>query len=186
MQQPQGAAPQTTGKWTFDPGNSYVSFVIRHYGVSFARGFFNKVQAQVEFDPANITGSTVSATIETASIDTNNERRDNDLRDPRFLDVLAHPTMTFKSKRIQAAGGDKKYQMIGDLTIKGVTKEISFDLVYGGSTDKDARGTEHSGFTAEATINRKDFGVSGDVLMANGASTVADQLRVILDIELKR
>lgn len=183
--QPQGAAPQTTSKWTFDPGNSCVSFVVRHYGIAFARGIFNKVQAQLEFDPANITGSTVSATIETASINTNNERRDNDLRDPRFLDVQAHPTMTFKSKRIQSAG-EKKYQMIGDLTIKGVTKEVTFDLVYGGTTMKDARGTEHAGFTAEATINRKDFKVDGDVLMPDGMSTVADHLKINLDIELKK
>ena len=183
--QSQGGAPQTAAKWAFDPANSYVSFVVKHYGVAFARGVFNKVQAQIEFAPANIPGSSVNATIETASIDTNNERRDNDLRDPRYLDVQNHPTMTFKSKRVQPAGANR-FQMLGDLTIRGNTREVSFDLVYGGITEKDARGVEHAGFTAEATINRRDFGVNGDILMPNGASTVADHLKIVLDIELKK
>ena len=183
--QPQSGAAQTVAKWAFDPGNSCISFVVRHFGVAFARGVFNKVQAQVEFDPNNVTGSSIVATIETASVDTNNERRDNDLREPRFLDVLTHPTMTFKSKHIKAAV-DKKYQMVGDLTLKGVTKEVTFDFVYGGTTIKDSRGVEHAGFTAETTINRKDFKVDGDVLMPDGTSTVADHLKINLDIELKK
>ncbi len=183
--QPQPGAPQSSGKWAFDPGNSCVSFVVRHFGIAFARGVFNKVQVQIEFDPSNIPGSNVSATVDMASIDTNNQRRDDDLRAPGYLDVQAHPTMTFVSKRIEPAG-QSRYKLIGDMTIKGVTKEVPFEMTYGGVTGKDARGIEHAGFTAESTINRRDFNVNGDVLMPDGSSTVADHIKINLDIEVRR
>jgi len=186
MQQPQSqpGAPQPSGKWEFDPVNSCVSFVVRHFGVAFARGVFKKVQAQVVFDSANIPASSVTATIEMSSLDTNNQRRDDDVRAPGYLDVQAHPTMTFQSKRIEPAG--QRYKLIGDLTLKGVTKEVVFDMTYGGVTGKDGRGLQHAGFTAEGTINRRDFGVNGDVFMPDGSSTVADNIKVVLDIELRR
>ena len=180
-----GMGPQPGTKWVLDTGNSGVSFVVRHFGVAFVRGVFNKFQGEIEFDPNNVAASRVSATVDTASFDTNNQRRDDDLRGANYLDVQNHPQMTFKSKRLEPLG-QNHFRMLGDLTIKGITKEVPFDLIFGGTTSKDARGLEHAGFTAEATINRRDFGVTGDVFMPGGGSTVADQVKIILDIEFRK
>src|SRR5271170_5188570 len=119
------AAAQDT--WQLDPPHSSAQFSVRHLGVSTVRGAFTKVSGSVQYDPANLGKSSIQATIEAASVDTRVEMRDNDVRSPNFLDVQKYPTITFASKKVEAAGAGK-LKITGDLTIHGVTKEVVLDV----------------------------------------------------------
>src|SRR5205085_11592106 len=124
------------GKWKFDPMHTQVEFSAKHLGMITVRGDFGEVSAGGEIDVEHPERSRIEATINTASIRTHNEQRDNDLRSSTFLEADKHPTMTFKSTKIEPAGQDR-YRMTGDLTIKGVTKPVTLDVVkYGEFSDE--------------------------------------------------
>ena len=114
--------------WEIDPAHTSAQFAIRHLMVSTVRGDFRKVSGKVNLDDQDVTKSTVDATIDVASIDTGIAKRDDHLRSPDFFDVAKHPTMTFKSKKIEKGSGDGNYKITGDLTLHGVTKEVVLDL----------------------------------------------------------
>jgi polyisoprenoid-binding protein YceI len=171
------AAAQDT--WQLDPNHSAAQFSVRHLGVSTVRGAFTKVSGSVQFDPANPAKDSLQATIDAASVDTRVEMRDNDLRSPRFLDAQKFPTITFASKKVEAAGADK-LKVTGDLTIRGVTKEVVLDVDGPMPPIKDPMGKDRlrSGASATTKINRNDFGVSA----LPGA--IGDEITITLDIEM--
>ena len=146
-------------------------------GISTVRGAFTKVSGTVTYDPADLSKTTLEATIDANSVDTRVERRDNDLRSPNFFDVAKYPSLTFKSKRVEAAGTGK-LKITGDLTIHGVTKEVVLDVDDPSVLVQDPKGNSHMGASASTKINRKDFGVNG------ASSTVGDDVPITLDVEL--
>ncbi len=164
--------------WQIDPRHTAAQFSVRHLGISTVRGAFTKVSGTVQYDPANPGKDSVQASIDAASVDTRVEARDKDLRSPNFLDVEKYPTITFQSKRVEAAAGALK--VTGDLTIHGVTKEVVLEVDGPTPPIKDPMGNQRMGASASTRINRRDFGV-------NGAPGVAgDDIAITLDIEMFR
>ena len=169
------------GKWKFDPMHTQVEFSAKHLGMMTVRGHFAEVSAGGEIDVEHPERSRIEATINTASIRTHNEQRDNDLRSSTFLEADKHPTMTFKSTKIEPAGQDR-YRMTGDLTIKGVTKPETLDVVkYGEFTDE--RMGHRIGYAAQGEINRKDFGMSFAAVL-DGKFVVSNEIQINIEGEL--
>lgn len=171
------AAAQDT--WQLDPPHSSAQFSVRHLGISTVRGAFTKVSGSVQYDAANLGKSSIQITIEAASVDTRVEMRDNDLRSPNYLDVQKYPTITFKSKKVEAAGPGK-LKIIGDLTIHGVTKEVALEVDGPTPAIKDPWGNQRMGASATTKINRMDFGVAG------APGMVGDDITITLDIEMTK
>ncbi len=165
--------------WKIDPNHTAAQFSVRHMGISTVRGAFTKVSGTAEYDPANPAKASVEVTIEAASVDTRVEMRDNDLRSDHFFDVAKFPTITFKSKSVQAAG-EGKLKIVGDLTIHGVTKEVVLDVDGPSKPMNDPRGNSHIGASASTTIKRTDFGVGS----AN--PVVGEDISITIDVELLR
>jgi len=165
--------------WKIDPAHSAAQFAVRHMGISTVRGEFKKVSGSAGYDTADPGKTSLDATIDATTVDTRVDMRDNDLRSPNFLDVQKYPTITFKSKRAEAAGPGKM-KITGDLTIHGVTKEVVLDVDGPTSPVKDPRGNFHIGASATTKINRKDFGVNGAPGMAG------DEISITIDTELIR
>ena len=165
--------------WKIDPAHSAAQFAVRHMGISTVRGEFKKVSGSAGYDTADPGKTSLDATIDATTVDTRVDMRDNDLRSRNFLDVQKYPTITFKSKRAEAAGPGKM-KITGDLTIHGVTKEVVLDVDGPTSPVKDPRGNFHIGASATTKINRKDFGVNGAPGMAG------DEISITIDAELIR
>jgi polyisoprenoid-binding protein YceI len=159
-------------KWKADVAHSSVSFTVKHMMLLDVRGNFNDFDATVDFDESTPATFAVDATAQTASIDTRNDRRDGHLKSPDFFDAETFPALTFKSTKVEKVG-DGHYAMIGDLTMHGVTKPVTFDVKgFTGFID-DSKGGRHTAATATATIDRTEFGlvwnrpVEGGVLVDN-------------------
>ena len=142
--------------WVIDTSHSLVEFSVKHMMISTVRGRFTKFNGAFEIDERNPANSKLEGTVELASIDTHDANRDGHLRSPDFFDVEKYPTMAFRSTKIEPAGQDK-YKVTGDLTIKGVTKPVTFNVSSEGQ-GKDPWGNQRWGFSAEAGISRKDWG----------------------------
>jgi polyisoprenoid-binding protein YceI len=162
--------------WQIDPMHSAAQFSVRHLGISTVRGAFTKVSGNVEFDEATPAKDQIQATIEAASVDTRVEMRDNDLRSPNFFDVQKYPTITFKSKKVEAVGPGK-LKIAGDLTIHGITKEVVLDVDGPTPSIKDPWGNARRGASAAVKIIRQDFGVNG------APGVVGDEITISLDVE---
>ena len=165
--------------WQLDPAHCSAQFSVRHLGISTVRGAFTKLSGALQYDPAAPGKSSLEATIEATSVDTRVEMRDNDLRSPNFLDVQKYPTITFQSKKVEAAGAGK-LKVTGDLTVHGVTKEVALDVDGPTPAMKDPWGNLRMGASATTKINRMDFGVSGR------PGVVGDDITITLDIEMTR
>jgi polyisoprenoid-binding protein YceI len=165
--------------WQLDPAHCSAQFSVRHLGISTVRGAFTKLSGAVQYDPAAPGKSSLEATIDATSVDTRVEMRDNDLRSPNFLDVQKYPTITFQSKKVEAAGAGK-LKVTGDLTVRGVTKEVALDVDGPTPAMKDPWGNLRMGASATTKINRMDFGVSGR------PGVVGDDITITLDIEMTR
>lgn len=167
------------GTWTIDPVHSEVGFSVRHMMVSKVRGKFTSFSGTLTTaeDPAQ---SSVTATIDLASIDTGNEDRDNHIRSADFFGVDEHKTMTFRSTGIRADGDD--FVLDGELSLHGVTKPVSLHLELGGF-GPDPYGGTRVGFTATGEINRKDFGIDFNAALETGGLVVADKVTVQLEVE---
>ncbi|MFI8961764.1 YceI family protein [Streptomyces sp. NPDC053493] len=148
--------PLASGRWTFDPMHSAVGFTIRHLGISKVRGRFNDLTAELVVGDRPETSS-VTATVQLASIDTGNADRDAHVRAADLLDVAKRPTMSFRSTRI--SGDGEEWTMTGDLTIGDVTRPITFDVEFGGVVDVPVDGSRHAGFDATGEFRRSDFGL---------------------------
>ena len=166
------------GTWDLDPVHSHIGFTARHLMVSKVRGHFTKFDVQV-VTAENPLDSTVTASIDTASVDTGNEMRDDDLRSERFLDTASHPLMTFRSTSVTPDGD--KYKVTGDLTIRGVTKPVTLDVEVGGF-GPDPYGGTRAGFSASTDINRNDFGVSFNAPVPGGVM-VSEKIPIEIDGE---
>jgi polyisoprenoid-binding protein YceI len=167
--------------WQIDPAHSRAQFTVRHFTISNIRGDFGAVTGTIEYDGKDVTRAKVSVSIDVNSLTTRVPQRDDHLKSDDFLDVANHPTMTFVSTAITPAGPGK-YNLTGNLTIRGVTRPVTFamDAPAGPVT---ANGGPRLGAAATATINRKDFGVKYHSVMDNGALGVADQVFIQIDIE---
>lgn len=176
-QQPQPPLPPNG--WRIDLSHSAVTFRVRHLGISWVNGRFNTWQGELVFDPADPTAASVSARIATNSVNTENERRDADIRSGNYLAVDSFPEMSFVSKRVEKVD-DTHLRVIGDLTIRGVTRSVTLDTEITG-TLPGARGRRIA-FTASTTINRMDFGVAFNRLV-EGAQVVGTDVRITIDIE---
>lgn len=178
------AALATESTWNFDSMHTHSAFTIRHLVITNVRGEFGKTAGSVKLDDADLTRSSVQATIETATIDTRVPDRDKHLRSPDFFDVAKYPTMTFKSTKVEKAG-DGKLKVTGDLTIKNVTKPVVLDVTGPTREIKDPMGNVRRGISATAKINRHDFGLNWNKAVEAGP-VVGDEATIEIEAELVR
>jgi polyisoprenoid-binding protein YceI len=170
------------GNWLLDPYHTQVEFSAKHFGMMTVRGHFAEVTTVADIDPEHPEASSVEATIQAASIRTNNEMRDNDVRSPNFLDTGTYPVITFKSSGIEPAGPGQ-YTLSGDLTIKGVTRPVSLTVTkYGELNDPGMMGHRIS-YGARGQINRTDFGV-GTTMVLDGKLAVSNEIQIFIEGEL--
>lgn len=174
----------TADTYNIDTGHSQVLFKVKHLGISTVTGKFLAFEGTFDFDPAKIDASMVSVTIDVASIDTGVEDRDNHLRAGDFFDVEKHPVMSFKGTKIQQVKGDN-FQILGDLTIRDVTKPVTLDVELGGMAT-DPWGNEKVAFTAETKIDRTEFGLTWSKLLETGGLVVGNNVKIILEIEANK
>ncbi len=168
--------------WQLDPYHTQVEFAAKHLGMMAVRGHFAEIIATGNISPHKPEASSVEVTIQTASIRTHNDARDNDLRSSNFLEVDKYPTITFKSTKIEPAGRDR-YTVTGELTIKGNTRPVTLSVVkYGEFNDPGMMG-HRIGYGAEGKINRKDFGLTFN-MMLDGKWVVSDQVEIMIEGEL--
>lgn len=170
----------STEPWTFDLSHSSVQFHVRHLMVSKVHGRFTKWSGTLELDNADLTKSRLDVTIDAASIFTEEQKRDDHLRSPDFLDVAKFPTITFQSRAIEKKGD--RYDVHGDLTIHGVTKPVVLE-VEGGDQVKDPWGGTRTGFSAKTHVSRKEFGLTWNVALETGGLLVGDKIEITLEIE---
>ena len=175
----QGIVRVPTGTWTVDPSHSSVEFRIKHMMISTVRGHFGEFEGTIEA-AAEYRDSKVHGTIQAASIDTNETRRDEHLRSADFFDVENHPTIEFDSTRVEHKDrGD--YRVTGDLTMHGETHPVTLDITVHGVT-RDAQGHDRVGLEARGTLNRSDFGLRWQQALETGGVLVADEVRISADI----
>jgi polyisoprenoid-binding protein YceI len=185
---PPEATPQESASNPFlymvDPVHTTIAFAVRHMGVSTVRGRFGDVKGSIIYDPDNIASSGVEVTIQSASISTNNEKRDSDLRSDQFLDVEKFPVITFKSRKVQKS--EDGFVAIGDLTIHGVTKEVSIPFTLAGPV-KDPWGMMRLGVDAwPIKIDRRDYGLTWNKVIETGGLVVANDIAIELGVEAVR
>lgn len=168
--------------WQIDPVHSAVQFAVRHMMISTVRGQFDRFSGEVDFDENNPAATKVDVQIEAASINTRAADRDNHLRSADFFDAEHYPHLTFKSTRVEVKD-DKHARLIGDLTIRGVTREVALDVEYLGQA-KSPWGTTSAGFSAAARINRKDWGLTWNQTLETGGVLVGDEIRIDIELEL--
>jgi len=176
------AAPAfAQSSWEIDPAHSNVQFGVRHLMISTVRGKFTKFTATAAGDEKDAAHASVQASVDVASIDTGDEKRDAHLKTADFFDAEKFPTITFKSTKVEAAG-DRRFKLHGDLTMHGVTKPVVLD-VEATPEVKGMRGETRAGARATTKINRKDFGISWSKSMDGGGVVVGDEVEVTIDVE---
>ena len=170
----------TQSLWQFDPLHTQVEFAAKHLGMMTVRGNFLEITANGYIDPDHPEASSVEITIQTASLRTHNPQRDNDLRSSNFLEADKYPTISFKSTRVEQTGQDR-YAMTGDLTIKGNTRPVTLAVVKYGEFNDPMMG-HRIGYSAETQINRKDFGLTFNVML-DGKWIVSDEVQIFIEGE---
>jgi polyisoprenoid-binding protein YceI len=171
----------STNQWNIDAAHSSINFSIRHMVVSKVRGRFATFTGTVNLDDADVTRSVVEATIDASSIDTGTAARDTHLRSADFFDVEKFPELRFRSTRIERLDADR-YRVVGQLTIRDVTREVSLDVEAGGRA-KDPWGNERAGFVARVVLDRKDFGLGWNQVLEAGGVLVGDRVDIELDVQ---
>jgi len=179
------AATTTATSWTVDPDHSHVGFKVRHMMVSTVSGGFRRVRGRVVLDDQHLEKTEVEAVVEAASIDTNLTTRDEHLRSAEFLDVDQHPHLTFVSKRVEPAGATQ-LMVLGDLRIRGITKEVTFKVEWPEKEIKDPWGNLRRGATATARIRRKDFGLTWSMALEGGGVVLGGEVLIQIGLELMR
>ena len=170
--------------WNIDASHSIAEFAVKHMMIATAKGRFATLEGAIEIDEANPLASSVTATIDVASIDTKDEQRDAHLRSDDFFNAEKFPKITFASKRVERVDADN-YRVLGDLTIRDVTKEVVLDTEFGGQV-ADPWGNQRAGFMATTQVNRKEFGLKWNNLLETGAVAVGDKVKITLHIEAVR
>lgn len=179
------STPAAAATWQIDPSHSRVGFKVRHMMVSWVQGQFHDVAGTVEYDPANPAATKADVTVQIASVDTNEEKRDAHLVSADFFDAATHPTMTFRNATVRKAKGDQ-VELQGDLTIRGVSQPVTLVVTGLGQPVTDAWGNYRVGASASATIDRQAFGVSWNDTMDAGGVVVGDEVQLVIDVELTR
>jgi len=174
----------TPGIWTIDSAHTTIGFTARHLMITKVRGRFGDVTGALTIaeDPLN---SAVEATISMESVTTGDDARDGHLRSAEFFDVENHPTMTFTSTEIRGSSRGAEFVLVGELTVRGVTKTVELDLEFEG-VNPDPWGGTRVGFTAEGEIDRRDFGLDFQVALDNGSLLVSEKIKIQLDVQAVR
>jgi len=179
------AATQTaTGTWTIDPAHSIAEFAVKHMVVTTVKGRFRELEGTLQIDEARPENSSVSASVDVASIDTSVADRDAHLRSDDFFNAEKYPKITFRSTRVERVD-DTHFKVVGGLTIRDVIREVVLDGEYEGQID-DPWGNRRAGFTATTQISRKEFGVRWNQLIESGGAVVSDSVKITLHIEVIR
>jgi polyisoprenoid-binding protein YceI len=168
--------------YNVDASHSEIGFTVRHMMFAKVRGQFKTWTAKVAYDAAAPTRSTVTVEVDTASVDTREDKRDGHLRSADFFDAEKFPKMIFQSKRIEPAG-DGRYAVVGDLSIRGVTREITLDVVQTGA-GKDPWGNDRLGFSAKASIQRSEWGLAWNQALEAGGVLVSDKVDIEVEAQL--
>ena len=168
--------------WTIDTAHSTVSFSARHMGLAKVRGQFDRFTGEIEGDPSDITTATARFEVDLASVDTGNDDRDAHLRSADFFDVEKHPTMTFVSRSVEPAGPDT-FRVLGDLTIKGITKPVELEYEHGGE-GVDPYGNRKLGGTLTGTIKRSEWDLTWNVALETGGWLVSDKISIEIDLQV--
>jgi len=167
--------------WNIDVAHTNLGFTVKHMMVSKVRGNFNEFEGAIEGNPEDLVSSKVSFKVDMNSINTNNEDRDNHLRSEDFFEVEKYPTMDFESTKIVKTDDDE-YDVTGNLTIKGITKEVTFNAEYEGKAT-DPWGQEVVGFAVEGNIDRKEFGLTWNQALETGGFLVGEKIKIAIDLE---
>ena len=167
--------------YAIDPAHSRLSFVVRHMGFSKVRGSFRQFEGTVQMNPDDLETLEAEATIQAASVATNDEKRDAHLRSEDFFEVETYPTITFESTGVENISGDE-FTLVGNFTMHGVTKPVRLSGEYLGA-GQDPWGGTRVAFEAELTINRKDYGLNWNTLLEAGGVLVSEDVRIILEIQ---
>ena len=175
------AGVPTRSTWQLDPAHTLVEFSGKHMMFTTVKGHFKSVRGTIVLDEADPSRSSVEVEIDTPSLYSGVEYRDNHLKSPDFLDIERHPTITFKSTRVELLGSDHA-KVIGELTIRGITREVVLDTELSGR-GKDPRGREVISFDARTQINRKDFGLTWNMALETGGFLVGDIIKIELAVE---
>lgn len=168
-------------RWVVDPAHTLVQFSVRHMMISTVRGRFDRFEGHLDGDPSDLSSAKIEAVIDADSVNTGQADRDAHLRSPDFFDAENFPKITFESRRITPAGGNT-YDVLGALTIRGVTRELPFRLTFEGA-GKDPWGNERAGFSIEGTLNRKDFGLNWNAALEFGGVLVGDEVKITVEVE---
>lgn len=171
--------------WKLDSVHSEVGFSVKHMMVSRAKGVFDKFDAVVEADVDDLTDAKIEVTIDTTSVNTRNEDRDNHLRSADFFDVENHPTTTFVAKDIKNKGGNK-YDVTGDFTMHGTTKPVTLDVTFEGQSKDPMGGATVAGFSGVTSISRKEFGLTWNAAVETGGVLVSDEVKIHFELELQK
>ncbi len=173
-----------TSTWTIDPTHSIAEFAVKHLVVTTVKGRFRDLEGTIEIDEAQPENSSVEAKIAVASVDTNVEDRDKHLRSDDFFNAEQFPYLTFRSTRIERLG-EERFKLIGELTIRDVTKEVDLDGEYEGQI-ADPWGNQRAAFTATTQISRKEFGIRWNQALETGGAVVGDNVKITLHLEAVR
>jgi len=169
--------------WTLDAVHSHVGFSVKHMMVTTVRGQFRSYSGRLNLDANDFRNSKFEGEVEVASIDTGVGQRDDHLRNNDFFDAPNHPKITFKSTQVEAKSATGEFIVRGDLTIRGVTKNVALDVEFHG-TSKNPYGKTVAGLSARGSINRKDFGVSFNALLETGGAVVGEKVNIEIDVEM--
>lgn len=166
--------------WKLDPAHTLVEFSAKHLMISTVKGRIADVEGTIYVDGDEPTNSSVEATLNAVTLDTRIEQRDQHLRSADFLDVEKFPKITFRSTEIQ--GDEQNFKLTGDLTIREITRPITLDVTFEGQT-KDPWGGERLGFSASGKLDRRDFGLTWNVLLESGGLTVSNEIKIQIEVE---
>ena len=180
----QTAVQTALATWQIDPSHSTVEFAVKHLVFTTQKGRFSRVSGALRWDGADFSTASVEAEIDAASVETHDPQRDEHLRSADFFDAERYPTLTFRSTRVVPKGGDR-FQLIGDLTIRGVTREVVLEAELGGQGG-DPWGNYRAGFSATTAIDRREFGLTWNAALETGGVLVGDQVKINLEIEAIR
>ena len=172
-----------TKNWVIDPTHSEVQFKIKHLMITNVTGSFNLFEASVQTEDEDFMKAKVSFSADIDSISTGNEQRDAHLKSSDFFDAANHPKLTFVATKFETVDNDGSYELYGDLTIRGVTKNIKLGVEFGGVV-QDAYGNTKAGFSINGKINRKDFGLTWSAVTEAGGVVVSDEVRIACEIQL--
>lgn len=172
-----------TTTWQIDPKHSSVQFAVTHLMISTVRGEFHQVNGTVIVDDGDVSKSSVNVTIDATTVDTREPDRDKHLKSPDFFDVEKYPTMTFKSNKVEAAG-DGKLKVTGDLTIRGVSRQVVLEVTAPKPAIKDPWGLQRTAVSGSTKINRQDYGVAWNKTLDAGGVVVGDDVNITLDVEM--